>query len=334
MTTLPKVVAVTFVILFISVLMWNGVFSVEAEASGKYWQKDIYGMSVQELSDDLCEYFRLDKGQSGVLVNKVFEKTPVFKAGVKVGDVVTHVCGVSVDSIHILRHEMRKCGEMSNPVTLSLVRDGKKIAISIDVSSVLAMEDEADKETEYFIFKTPGEYPLADIFKDAHSYSSEWRGPYNYLGVFLQDLTDGLREYFRLSDSIGVLITDVAPHSPAEKAGLKSGDIVLAVDDEKVGSAADLKILIAGKDDAALITLKIQRDGSVTTLKATLEKREGKNFGRYIVPFQEGVGSWIEDFRSEAEPEIRSNVEELKRDMEELRKEMQRLKEELEKVQS
>ena len=48
-----------------------------------------------------------------------------------------------------------------------------------------------------------------------------------YLGVMIQDVTPGLAKEFKLKDNTGALVGDVVPKGPADKAGLKDGDVVL-----------------------------------------------------------------------------------------------------------
>jgi serine protease Do len=63
---------------------------------------------------------------------------------------------------------------------------------------------------------------------------------YGWLGVIIQDMDTNLADYFGLSDKAGVLISRVVENSPAEKAGLKSGDIIISIDSEKTKNTQDL----------------------------------------------------------------------------------------------
>src|SRR5208282_3939411 len=65
-----------------------------------------------------------------------------------------------------------------------------------------------------------------------------------YLGVMIQDVTPALAKEFKLKDTTGALIGDVVPKGPADKAGLKEGDVVLDYDGKKVTDSRHLKLTV------------------------------------------------------------------------------------------
>ncbi len=91
-----------------------------------------------------------------------------------------------------------------------------------------------------------------------------------FLGVSIQDLTPALAHAMQLPDLRGVLVSDVQPKSPAEKAGLRRGDILLRVDKERVTTGAQLRNLIAAKGVGAKVSLEVVRNRKHQTLTATL----------------------------------------------------------------
>lgn len=66
-----------------------------------------------------------------------------------------------------------------------------------------------------------------------------------WLGVSIQNISEGLAEYYGIEDSKGVLVAEVLPGSPAEEAGMKAKDIIFEVDDQKVETSRALSSLIA-----------------------------------------------------------------------------------------
>ncbi len=80
-----------------------------------------------------------------------------------------------------------------------------------------------------------------------------------YLGVILQEVDPELAHAMDLEETSGVLIAEVVPNSPAEKGGLKQGDIVLALDGQPVKSMTKLRNQISLMEPDAKITLKILR---------------------------------------------------------------------------
>lgn len=97
-----------------------------------------------------------------------------------------------------------------------------------------------------------------------------------WLGVSIQDIDQNLSKAMGLPDTKGVLISDVMDNSPAHKAGLKRGDVVLEMNDESLESAAELRNLVATAGADVRVELKIFRDGKKRTLSVTLGKKESE----------------------------------------------------------
>jgi serine protease Do len=98
-----------------------------------------------------------------------------------------------------------------------------------------------------------------------------------WLGVSIQDLDRDLKKALSLKGSEGVLIADVQEKSPAEQAGLKSGDVVTAVEKKSVASAGQFRNLIASSGADSEVHLSVVREGkplSVTVHLGTLDKEE------------------------------------------------------------
>ncbi len=94
-----------------------------------------------------------------------------------------------------------------------------------------------------------------------------------YLGVTSDTMTADIAEQLGLpKQSRGVVITDIDPDSPAEKAGLKRTDVILAINDHPVSTWEELRLLVAQVVPEAKATLKIVRDGKPRTVEVTLGK--------------------------------------------------------------
>lgn len=119
-----------------------------------------------------------------------------------------------------------------------------------------------------------------------------------FLGVSLEDLTPALREYFHASKNTGVLVSTVDPESPADKAGLKAGDVIVSVDGAKVQSARDIGRMIADHKGGDQVRLEIIRNGAPQQLFATLiEKKRPQVYLRRV---PEGDVMFWNDERSAA----------------------------------
>ena len=94
-----------------------------------------------------------------------------------------------------------------------------------------------------------------------------------WLGVGIQDITKELANIFHLSDTNGVLISGVMPDMPAEKAGLRKGDIVIALNEKKILNTNDLRNRIASSRVGSIANLKILRNTGTLDLKVKLEEK-------------------------------------------------------------
>ncbi|MEM6748937.1 MAG: trypsin-like peptidase domain-containing protein, partial [Planctomycetota bacterium] len=92
-----------------------------------------------------------------------------------------------------------------------------------------------------------------------------------YLGVLIGDLRPGVAESVGLTGS-GAIITEVLPGQPAERAGLRAGDIVTSVAGEAVGSADDFRYRIGRLEPGAEAVLEVFRDGRVRSVRVTLSE--------------------------------------------------------------
>jgi S1-C subfamily serine protease len=84
------------------------------------------------------------------------------------------------------------------------------------------------------------------------------------LGVNTRSVTDGTRD--------GALVLNVEPGSAGDKAGIKEQDVVIAVDDQPVGSSEELTVAIDAHKPGDTVTIEVVRGGSSSKVKATLDK--------------------------------------------------------------
>jgi serine protease Do len=95
-----------------------------------------------------------------------------------------------------------------------------------------------------------------------------------WLGVGIQDLTSELAEYYGLEEKNGVLVSQVFKGDPAEKAGVKPNDIIVAVDGKPVNTSRELSATIAGLEVGKRTAITVFRNGQEKTLYAELAKRK------------------------------------------------------------
>ena len=101
------------------------------------------------------------------------------------------------------------------------------------------------------------------------------------LGVRIQEVTTELAESFGLDKKQGAVISEVLGGSPAERAGLKAGDIILAVNGKKVADMHALPRMVAAKKPGTKVKLKVLRRGENLQVKVVLDDLEGDSGTEY-----------------------------------------------------
>ncbi len=99
------------------------------------------------------------------------------------------------------------------------------------------------------------------------------KGKDGYLGVYMQELTDDVREGLDLKTRRGVLISGVAEGSPAQEAGIEDGDVIVKFNGKNVESADGLQDLVGDLEPGAKVKIQLERDGDSKTVTVTLGER-------------------------------------------------------------
>ncbi len=108
------------------------------------------------------------------------------------------------------------------------------------------------------------------VFRELKSTGKVTRG---FLGVYLQPLTEELATSFGLKDTKGALVSDVMPDSPAEKAGLKPGDVILEFNGNPVSDARDLQNKVADAKIGELANLGVWREKKKINVSIKIAER-------------------------------------------------------------
>lgn len=161
------------------------------------------------------------------------------------------------------------------------------------------------------------------VFAGNHTSAGE-----GWLGIYTQELSKPTM--IALGVKYGLLVTRVIEDSPAEHGGIKEGDVLLEVNNEKLRDYHDLKSIIEDNPNKE-VEIKLQRAGEIKTLKLKLgeRKEKRKKFGtKWEFWYPEGkkrIGPF------EIYPFDKKEIDELKRELKELRENLRRLFKELKK---
>ena len=95
-----------------------------------------------------------------------------------------------------------------------------------------------------------------------------------FLGVELTPLTPELRVHFGVAEDTGVMVARVEEGGPAQAAGIRVGDILSAIDGERIESGRQLSRAVRKKEEGDLVTLELYRDGNLESYPVTVGKSE------------------------------------------------------------
>jgi serine protease Do len=96
-----------------------------------------------------------------------------------------------------------------------------------------------------------------------------------FLGVRPQDVTPALAKEFKLKDNSGALVGDVTTDSPADKAGIQSGDVITEFNGKKMADSRHLRLAVAGIQPGQTVAVKLLRDGKSKSLEVTVAELPG-----------------------------------------------------------
>jgi S1-C subfamily serine protease len=94
-----------------------------------------------------------------------------------------------------------------------------------------------------------------------------------WIGVGVQDMTREIAESFRIPGTRGALITEIFRGTPADRSGMKVGDVLIAVEGKPVTDSATMLNLIAALVPGSAATLRVKREAKEIDLKVTVGKR-------------------------------------------------------------
>jgi serine protease Do len=108
-----------------------------------------------------------------------------------------------------------------------------------------------------------------------------------WLGVGIQDVNDEMAEYYGVKGQKGVLVSEVFPGDPADKAGIRTKDIIIEVNGEKIETSRELTRIVAGFHVGEVVKINVLRDGKTKTFKVKIAKRQSEQSASRGIPYKE-----------------------------------------------
>jgi serine protease Do len=218
------------------------------------------GVSVQDLTPDLRQAFGLGAEVKGALVQNVVPKGPAAKAGLEAGDVVTSINGKAVDSSGALTRTVALV-QPGQSVNVVVLRKGEQKQFSFKVAT--RPDDEARVARGEFE-EDGGEEAPAGAKADASP----------KLGVSLQPIGPEEARELEVEPGSGALVREVVSGGPADRAGIRPGDIILEVNRQAVKAPADVAARIGKMKDGDMALLRVRRAGTAVYIAVPVGGRQ------------------------------------------------------------
>ncbi len=183
------------------------------------------GVSLQPVDFELAKVFKL-KQTEGALVVAVSEGSPAAEAGLKLGDLITHIDGHQVESPATLRSRMMLLKPKTR-VILKVIRQTKTLSIPVVL----------------------GSYDHRGVYSSSATASHS-------VGITIDNLTpENIRNFELEPKDKGVVVVDVQPNSPADQVGISRGSVIMAVNHREIANVQDFDEALESEPDKHVLML-------------------------------------------------------------------------------
>ena len=266
------------------------------------------GVYLEEVTPERTKELGLQE-ERGAIVMKVVAGGPAEKSGLKENDVIVSFNGRRVDSVRELQRLLSET-PADRTVQIEVIRGSSHQTLAATLTKrslqsfkmnwpqldekTMKLNEEAMKRAEESLKRSQDAWKesqekLQEKLKDSEGKLKAF--PPNFgefafvnpgdlamfstsrLGISAESLTDQLAQFFGVKDGKGVLVASVSDNGSAAKAGIKAGDVIIAVDNQRVESIGSLLKALSSKSEGTA-AIKIIRNHAEQTINVTLEKRE------------------------------------------------------------
>lgn len=221
-----------------------------------HWNEAAQGPRIGVMVEDLSfrELDALDLPY-GVRVTRAVPGSPAAAAGIRAGDIFLHFDTRPVFSVARLQW-LTGQAPAGGTIVLRYYRDGNIADVELSFDAPPAASAPPPDAAREWVWKSP-----------------------DYLGASLQSLTTGLREALAVPDGLGALVSEVYANSPAERAGLRAGDVIVKMDRRVILDIGDVERVLDYFETGEQLSLEVIREKQALQLTLTLgERRERPGF--------------------------------------------------------
>lgn len=235
-----------------------------AKASQKSESSAFLGIVPEEVTSDVAADYGVAAGQ-GVLIEETVGGSPADDAGLRANDILVSINGSRLTGPSELRVQLQKYKE-GDEVSLVYMRGGKERTASVKLA-----DSDSGEDFNWSWGGTPVP-PMAPRAPQVFKWDSRESNKSAFAGIVTQELSSGLKSYFKVEG--GALVSEVVEKSPAEKAGLKAGDIITKIGAESVDDQSDVSDVIRDLDPDQTVDFHIIREGKSMVIPVTLTNRK------------------------------------------------------------
>jgi serine protease Do len=296
------------------------------------------GIGIQELDSKIRGKLDIGSDIEGILITEIYDDSPAEEAGLEKHDILVSVNGEKGKDLSDFV-ELIRANAPGTDVEIQVYRDGKMKTVGATLGKrentfiwkglegleglkgLEALEGlEALKVLEHIVI------PEIDIG------ISSW-GRRGRLGVYIENVSGELAEYFKIPGGEGVLVEGVVEDSPAEAAGIMAGDIIYKVDGKAVCCTKELVDAIAKMEADEETPIVLIRKGNEVVVQAVVAESE---YDKAMQAYKIRIGDLGDrdvfiraldshDLSEEDLDELKAALAELQEELEELRAELKEL---------
>jgi len=217
---------------------------------GKVKDRGWLGVGVQELTPELAKSLGLSENQTGVLINQVFPDSPASKAGIKRGDVITKFNGTEIKKYNELPGLVASV-QPGTEAEVTILRKGEEKTVKVVLGNREASKEVASAGEEE---ETPSQKGAADK-----------------LGLVVRGVKPEEASKLGIEQGRGVVVERVEPGSAAEDADVRSGDVILEINEMEIDGIKAYQAALAKISKGDIVRLLIRRSFGTIYLAFTLQ---------------------------------------------------------------
>lgn len=296
---------------------------------------------VVKVCDEIRDKGKVERGWLGVFIDRtedgrieivdVEKESPAELAGLKEGDIVLEFDGKEITSTEALA-KMIRSRKPGDRVAMKVERDGKIENIRVRLGEYKESDIIQEFESKFpRLFPRPGESMIRIPKRSQMRFFTPRMEKRKFIGVYLDPLNKELSEFFGVEEGTGLLVSRLTKDGPAEKAGMKVGDVILRANGKRVETVSELSNMIQDVDKGETVEIEFLRDKKKKTLKVEVDEEESgveyfnwNNWNDYAREFGDYVNKvkvYTKDWSDRAGKLYEQKAEKFSREMEKLAEE-------------